>query len=575
MDQTVTSNTLKLKRHFLPEELKIDSWSAIEPFYTNLLDRPVSDKAALKKWLHDWSELEAVVSEDYAWRYVKMTCNTFDKSLLEDYTFFVENIEPKIAPLSNKLQKKLIACPFLDELEKNTYFVFVRGIKKSLELFREENIPLNTEINNESQKYGAISSAQTIEYNGEQITLQKAASLLKSTDRALRESIYRKTQDRKGQDETALNELYTRLITLRNKVALNAGFKNYRDYKFEELGRFDYTPQDCYNFHDAIAEVIVPINRRLEQERKDKLGYESYKPWDTEFDISGREPLKPFKKGDELTEKTIACFKTIDPFFAECISTMRELKHLDLESRVGKAPGGYNYPLYESGVPFIFMNAVGTLKDVVTMVHEGGHAVHSFLCNPLELTDFKGTPSEVAELASMSMELISMEHWEPFFPNAEELRIAKTEQLEKILKTLPWIACIDKFQHWVYQHPNHSVEERYTEWMKIIKEFGTGMVDYTGFENAQKRSWQGQLHLYEVPFYYIEYGMAQLGAIAVWRNYKQDPAKALQQYKAALKLGYTKPIPDIYKAAGIQFDFSVAYIRELMNFVNAEYEKLK
>ncbi|MCD6066366.1 MAG: family oligoendopeptidase [Bacteroidetes bacterium] len=575
MNHIETSNSLTLKRSFLPSALKIDNWSVLEPFYTDLLQRNISDSASLKKWLLDWSELEAVVSEDYAWRYIRMTCDTFDEALLNSYTFFVEDIEPKIAPLSNKLQKKLIASPFLDELEKNTYFVFVRGIKKSLELFREENIPLNTEINNESQKYGVISSAQTIEHNGEQITLQRAASLLKSTDRELRETIYRKIQDRKSGDETKLNELYTKLIGLRNKVALNAGFKNYRDYKFEDLGRFDYTAQDCYNFHDAIAEVIVPHNRKLEQERKDKLGYESYRPWDTEFDISGREPLKPFKTGAELTEKTIACFSTIDPFFADCITTMRELKHLDLESRVGKAPGGYNYPLYESGVPFIFMNAVGTLKDVVTMVHEGGHAVHSFLCNPLELTDFKGTPSEVAELASMSMELISMEHWESFFTNAEELRIAKTEQLEKILKTLPWIACIDKFQHWVYQHPLHSVEERYTEWMKITKEFGTGTVDYSGFEHAQKRSWQGQLHLFEVPFYYIEYGMAQLGAIAVWRNYKQDPAKALGQYKAALKLGYTKPIPEIYKAAGIKFDFSVEYIKELMNFVSNEYEKLK
>ncbi|HEY1039793.1 MAG TPA: M3 family oligoendopeptidase [Bacteroidia bacterium] len=568
-------NKLKLKRSFVPETIVIKDWTDLEPFYKNLSDREIVSVPKLEQWLKDWSELDAVVSENYAWRYIKMTCDTQNETLLNDYTFFVEEIEPKIAPISNQLQKKLVENKLVNELDKEKYFVFIRGLKKNLELFREQNIPLNTEINNESQKYGAISSAQTIEFEGKQITLQKAASYFKSTDRALRESVYRKMQARKSEDETALNELYDKLIGLRTQVAKNTGFDNYRDYKFEELGRFDYTIKDCYNFHDAIASAIVPINKKSEQERKQKIGYESYKPWDTEFDITGKQALKPFETGAELTAKTIECFKSVDPFFAECINTMRDLGHLDLESRVGKAPGGYNYPLYESGVPFIFMNAVGTLKDVVTMVHEGGHAVHAFLCNDLELTDFKGTPSEVAELASMSMELISMEHWDVFFPNADDLKRAKAEQLEKILKTLPWIASIDKFQHWVYQHPQQSVEERYAEWLKIVKEFGTGEVDFSGFEDAQKRGWQGQLHLYEVPFYYIEYGFAQLGAIAVWRNYKKDPAKALEQYKAALKLGYTKTIPELYKAAGIKFDFSEAYIKDLMEFVVAEYEKVK
>lgn len=575
MSITPIENKLQLKRNFLPENLEIKEWKDLEAFYNNLLERNSNSVKDLEQWLKDWSELDAVVSEDYAWRYIKMTCDTLNEALVNDYTFFVENIEPKIAPISNKLQKKLMDSPLLADLDKEKYFVFIRALKKSLELFREKNIPLQTEISNESQKYGAISSAQTIEHEGKQITLQKAASFLKSTDRSLRESIYRKIQDRKAQDETVLNELYDKLIDLRTQVAKNVDFKNYRDYKFEELGRFDYTVDDCYNFHKAIASAIVPINKKSEQARKQKLSYDSYKPWDTEFDITGKEALKPFETGKELTEKTIECFKSIDPFFADCINTMRDLQHLDLESRVGKAPGGYNYPLYESGVPFIFMNAVGTLKDVITMVHEGGHAVHAFLCNELELTDFKGTPSEVAELASMSMELISMEHWNVFFTNEEDLKRAKAEQLEKILKTLPWIASIDKFQHWIYQHPTHTVEERYAEWMKIIKEFGTGEVDYTGFEAAQKRGWQGQLHLYEVPFYYVEYGFAQLGAIAVWKNYKQNPTKALEQYKAALTLGYTKTIPEIYKTAGIKFDFSEAYIKELMEFVVSEYEKVK
>lgn len=567
-------NPNKLTRSFVDKSFIISDWASLKPLYENLISRDLIDVASLKNWLNDWSELDAIVSEDFAWRYIKMTCNTNDEGLLENFTFFTEKIEPEIAPLINKLQKKLLDCPFTQEINNQDYFVFLRGIKKSNELFREKNIPLNTQISNESQKYGAISSEQTIEYEGKQITLQKAASLLKSLDREIRKSTYLKIQERKTQDEGKLNELYSLLISLRHQVAINAGFNNYRDYKFEELGRFDYTVNDCIDFHDSIAKHIVPINKTLEKKRKEKLNLDSYKPWDTEFDIEGNLPLEPFKTADELIEKTIACFNNIDPFFGECIKTMQLLGHLDLESRIGKAPGGYNYPLYESGVPFIFMNSVGTHRDMVTMVHEGGHAIHSFLCNHLELTDFKSTPSEVAELASMSMELISMEHWQSFFRNENELKRAKKEQLEKILKTLPWIASIDKFQHWVYENPSHTTEERYEKWYSISKEFGTGEVDYSGIENNIKRSWQGQLHLFEVPFYYIEYGMAQLGAIAVWKKYLEDNKIGVENYKKALSHGYTRTIPELYELAGIKFDFSENNIKELADFVLQQYNLL-
>jgi len=574
MQITNTQNPLKLKRKFLPNDLAINNWKDIEIFYTDLLKRNIHSSSELLNWLKNWSELDAIVSEDFAWRYIKMTCDANNKELLKRFTFFTEEIEPKIAPLTNQLQKKLLACPYTKEIQDKDYFVFLRSIKKSSELFREKNIPLTTQIANESQKYGAISAEQTIEHEGTQITLQKAASYLKSQDRALRELIYFKIQERKKQDEKTLNDLYTQLISLRNQVALNAGFNNYRDYKFEELGRFDYTVKDCVNFHSSIIKCIVPINKKLEQSRKAKLNYTTYKPWDTEFDVAGNKALEPFKNSNELIEKTIKCFTSIDPFFGECITKMRELGHLDLDSRIGKAPGGYNYPLYESGAPFIFMNSVGTHRDMVTMVHEGGHAIHSFLCNDLQLTDFKSTPSEVAELASMGMELISMEHWDAFFDNEEDFKRAKKEQLEKILKTLPWIACIDKFQHWIYENPNHSIEERYNYWNTISKEFSSGEVDYSNLEDTIKRSWQGQLHLFEVPFYYIEYGMAQLGAIALWKNYLENKKQCVENYKKALKHGYTRTIPELYELAGIKFDFSEENVNNLADFVMKEYNKL-
>ena len=566
--------SLKLQRNFLPPTLSINTWQDLQGYYTDLLERKLNNEKDLEKFIQDHSELSAVVSEEMAWRYIKMTCDTKNKEILERYQYFVSEIEPQISPLENKLQKKLIECPYLGLLDQKKYFIYLRNVKKMLELFREENIPLQTQITNEAQKYGAISAEQFIEYNGETLTLQKAATFLKSNNREIRKEVYIKVQDAKEKDETKLNELFSELIRLRNQVALNAGFSNYRDYKFQELGRFDYSKEDCFKFHAAIKEHIVPLKKKIEQLRKQKLKIEDYRPWDTEVDVDNKEPLKPFTGGNELLEKTIHCFEQIHPYFAQCLRTMKEMKFLDLESRIGKAPGGYNYPLYESGVPFIFMNAVGSLRDVITMVHEGGHAIHSFLTSTLELTEFKNTPSEVAELASMSMELISMEHWNSFFSTTDELKRAKSEHLEKILKTLTWIASIDQFQHWIYENPTHSVKERYSKWNEIQTEFGSGEINYEGLESNISRSWQGQLHLYEVPFYYIEYGFAQLGAIALWKNYRANQQKSLELYVSALKLGYTKSIGEIYQTAGIQFDFSEKNIKELALFVKEEWEIL-
>jgi oligoendopeptidase F len=363
-------------------------------------------------------------------------------------------------------------------------------------------------------------------------------------------------------------------VGLRHQVAHNAGFGNFRDFMFASLGRFDYTPQDCFDFHAAIGSTLVPVISALDRERKAHLGLEALKPWDLDVDESGKPPLEPFKTGEELLEKTIQCFYRLDTFLGDCLVTMRTMKRLDLESRKGKAPGGYNYPLDETGVPFIFMNATSSLRDVVTMLHEGGHAVHSFLTHPLPLGAFKHPPSEVAELASMSMELISMDHWDLFFSEADELRRAKRTHLESVLETFPWVATIDKFQHWVYENPTHTLAEREANWLRIFNEFNQQEVSWAGLEPYKAVLWQKQLHLYEVPFYYIEYAMAQLGAIAMWKQYKQDPQAALAGYKAALSLGYTQSIGEVYAAAGIRFDFSPEYIKSLADFVQAEMAKL-
>ncbi len=561
-----------MQRNYVPQTFKVTTWDLLKPFYDELLKRSLSSETELEKWLLDISELSSVVSEDMAWRYIKMTCDTTDEAIRNSFNDFVNNIEPNIAPIANDLNKKLIDCPFAKNLNKEKYFVYIRGVEKSILLFREINIPLKTELQTKEQEFGAINGKQTITYNGEEMTLQKAGVFLKSLDRRVREEVYTKVAERRSLDEKALNTLYTELIDLRTQVAKNTGFKNYRDFKHEELGRFDYSVQDCLNFHEAVKLHAVPLIREHDRKRKEKLKLDDYRPWDTAVDDEGKEPLKPFSNGKELVEKTINCFNKIDPFFGECIYTMEVLKRLDLESRIGKAPGGYQYPLYETDVPFIFMNSVGLHRDLVTMVHEGGHAIHSFLCKDLELVDFKSPPSEIAELASMSMELISMEHWQAFFDNIEDLKRAKRQQLESVMDTLPWIAAIDKFQHWIYLNPKHSIKARYEEWTNIMKDFGSDVINYQGLENNLKRRWQVQLHLYEVPFYYIEYGFAQLGAIAMWRNYKTNAKRTIDQYKAALSLGYTKTIPEVYEAAGIKFDFSPEYVKELMDFVKMEYD---
>lgn len=569
-------NDLKISkktRNYIPASLSIE-WNSLEPIFSELQSRNIQTVAELEKWLLDRSEVEAALEEDFAWRYIRMTCDTTDEKLLEDFQYFATEVEPKIAPISNELNKKFINCPFTSELNQEKYFVYSRGIKKSLELFREENIPLLTQIQVEQQKYQGITGSMSVTINKQEYTLEQAAVFLKDTDRLVRENAWKAISARRLKDKHQLNELFNSLLKLRHQVALNAGFENFRDYMFQALGRFDYTPNDCFNFHEAIAKEVVPILKEQAENRRHALSLNSLKPWDMEVDTSGKEALKPFKNGEELIDKSIKCFNGLSPYIGERLEIMKANGFFDVDSRKGKAPGGYNYPLAESGAPFIFMNSAGTFRDLTTMVHEGGHAIHTFITADLELNDFKHTPSEVAELASMSMELISMDHWDVYFDDAEELKRAKKDQLKDVLKTLPWVAVVDQFQHWIYTNPNHSTEEREQSWKNIFETFGQNFSDWSEHPEALENLWQKQLHIFEVPFYYIEYGIAQLGAIAVWKNYKKNPEKGLKMYLDALKLGYTKTINEIYHTAGIDFNFSASYVKELADFVKSEIKKL-
>ncbi|KQR68128.1 M3 family oligoendopeptidase [Pedobacter sp. Leaf176] len=563
----------KKLRTYIPQDLTI-TWESLEPILTELQTREIKSTAELERWLRDRSELEAALEEDFAWRYIKMSCDTANEELVKNFQYFATEIEPKISPLSNELNKKFVESPFMDDLDKEKFFVYSRAIKKALEIYCEENIELFTQLQVKQQKYQGITGAMSVEINGQEYTLEQASVFVKDLNREVRENAWKTIQQRRLVDKDDLNILFDELIKLRNQVALNAGFENYRDYMFQALGRFDYTPQDCYDFANAIEKEIVPILREQAEKRREALGLEVLKPWDLEVSVSGKPALKPFNNGAELIDKSIACFNAIDVKLGEKLAVMKANDLFDVESRKGKAPGGYNYPLAETGAPFIFMNSANSLRDLTTMVHEGGHAIHTFLTANLELNDFKHCPSEVAELASMSMELISMDSWAIYFDNEEDLIRAKKEQLADVLKTLPWVAVIDQFQHWIYTNPNHTAADREETFKQIYNRFGAGFADWTDLQKEFGNGWQKQLHLFEVPFYYIEYAIAQLGAIAVWKNYKENPEKALEQYLAALALGYTKPMNEIYETAGIKFDFSADYVRELADFVKEELEKL-
>jgi oligoendopeptidase F len=563
------------KRTFIPADFKLTHWASLKPFYDRLLIRDIHSVEALAKWLSDRSELEGIISEDAGWRYIHMTCDTTHEAYRQQYEQYIQDILPQIMPLSHQLDEKAIQSPYIQTIRQEKGFnLLVQCLEENIRLYQPKNIPLLTKLQIECQNYSKLVGAMTVEMDGKELTLQQAATYLESTNRAVRQEVYEKINQRRLQDKDAINDLYSTLVQERHQVALNAGFANFRDYAFVSLKRFDYAPKDCFAFHQGIEATVVPFMNELAQDRQAQLGVDMLKPWDHAVDPTGQPALRPFHHTDELLQKTIQAFDQLDHFLGDCLRTMQDMQRFDLDSRKGKAPGGYNYPLEESGVPFIFMNAAANFQDMITMLHEGGYAVHSFLMHNLLLNNFKHITSEMAELASMSMELLTMDQWHLFFEHEDDVRRAKKQHLEHLITRLAWIATIDQFQHWVYENPHHTHEQRKAAWNDILARFSDQVTSWSGQETFRDFIWQKQLHLFEVPFYYIEYGIAQLGAIAVWRNFQQNTKQGLANYLNALKLGYTCSLPEMYQTAGIRFDLSPAYIQELMEFVREQWQAL-
>jgi len=560
------------RRTYLPSRFRLTVWDQLAPFFEELRQRELSTLKELEEWLLDRSELDAFISEAFAWRYINISSDSSNEQAQTAYQQAVQELSPRISDCTDQLNRKLVDHPMMAQLDPTQFGIYLRAVQNQVNLFREENIALETEVQLTSKDHGKIFSKMTIAIKEVYLTLQKAGTLLEEPDRNYREGVYHKINQRILQDSEELEDLFDQLRIKRHQIARNAGFDNFRDYHFRKLGRFDYTPNDCFDFHDAIQQEIRSLVEQLYTYRKEQLHLDRLRPWDLHVDTSGKSPLRPFQNMDDLVNKATICLQRVHPQFGEVLTKMREMGHLDLDSRPGKRPGGYTMPLLMTGVPFIFMNASRSLGDMRTLLHECGHAVHSYLTRDLPLSFTRRVPSEVAELAAMTMELLTMDYWDVFFPDEEDLRRAKIHQLETVLKVLPWIATIDKFQHWIYTHPEHNREERKVVWTQLFKTFNSDIIDHEGIEEYAAHLWHKQLHLFEVPFYYIEYGIAQLGAIAIWKQYRSQPAQTVELFRTALRLGYTRSISEIYHTAGIEFNFSREYLHDLGQFVKAEID---
>ncbi|MGF1632864.1 MAG: M3 family oligoendopeptidase [Phycisphaerae bacterium] len=561
-------------RTFVPAEIDFADWSQLQPLFDQLAGRELGSRADLERWLLDLSELYAAIDEFGSRRYIAKTCHTEDEAIKEAFMHFVEHIEPKLKPVMFEMKKKFAACPHKDELTDAKYEILKRQWETDVEIYREENVPLQTTETKLITEYDEYIGAMMVEFRGKERTLPQMGKFLEETDRATREEAWTLTAERRLKDRQKLDTIFDELLKLRQQIAENAGFADYRAYTFKALHRFDYTPEDCHAFAEAVEAEVVPMIRELDAQRRSELKLDALRPWDLGVDLKGREPLQPFDENDidGFVAKTREIFHRLSPALAAEFDELKHAGNLDLDSRRGKAPGGYQAGLPETGVPFIFMNAAGLQRDVETLLHEGGHAFHFMASKAEPVVFLRHAPMEFCEVASMAMELLALPHMDVFFADEAGQARAKRHQLEGAT-ILAWIATIDQFQHWLYTNPGHSSEARRAKWLEIFDRFGHD-VDYTGHEDAKEWLWQRQLHLYHVPFYYIEYGIAQLGALQLWLKSLQDPHQALANYRNGLKFGGTRSLPELFTATGLQFDFSRKTVGPLAKAVRQELAAL-
>ena len=553
-------------RQFLPETIDLTDTAQLAPVFDKLAAKlaAVASVADLEAWLRDHSEVCAALAESSSVTYIEMTCQTDDETKEKAYMHIVEAVDPWLKPRQFALMQKLAQSPFFAQLPA-FYEVYRRSVETQVKIYREENVARETQVAKLTQQYQKISGAMTVQFDGKEQTLARMGRIQEEPDRPRREAAWKTVAERRLQDADKLEELFDQLLVLRNEIAHAAGFSDFRAYTFANYERFDYTPEDCLRFHDAVEHHVVPLARELQEERRQKLGLDKLRPWDLAVDPDQNPPLHPFAASSELLEKCHEIFGKLDPRLGEYYHVLRAQELVDLDNRKGKAPGGYQSTLSEARVPFIFMNAVGVHRDVETMLHEAGHAFHALAARELPLHAYRSAPIEFCEVASMGMELLAAPHLRAFYSDADAKR-AQRDHLEGIIKFFPWMATVDAFQHWIYTHPGHTRAERTAHWLSLMDRFG-GVEDWSGFEQSRAHIWHRQLHIFEIPFYYVEYGIAQLGALQLWQASRRDLPATLEHYLAGLSLGGSRPLPELFQTSGLAFDFTDKTIAPLMRNV--------
>ncbi|MEO0586474.1 MAG: M3 family oligoendopeptidase [Planctomycetota bacterium] len=569
-------DAIRAARQYVPTDANPADVDQLTALAQGLLDRELDTSAKLNRWLDDYSELSAFISEAGSRRHVAKACDTEDPDVDAAFLHWVQTVSPALAPLHDKLHRKFLDCPHHTALDRPGIGIMIREWRDEVELFREANVPLFVDARKLSVSYDKLIGAMSVDVDGESLTLPQATAKLESTDRPLRESVWKKVAARRLQDRDAIDDVFDELLAKRQKIAENAGHANFRDYTWKSFGRYDYTPDDCHAFAAAIEHAVVPKVADLDRRRRDRLGVDPLRPWDIAPDPRGRDPLHPFDRDDDdaLVARSHQLIADLDGDLGTYFATLKPGRNLDLVSRTGKRAGGFQASMSESREPFIFMNAAGVHRDVETMLHEAGHAFHYLAsAENVDLVFVRHAPIEFCEVASMSMELLGGPHLGVFYDDADANR-ARVTHHEGVLRVFPWIATIDQFQHWLYTNPGHTRDDRTQAWLDIRARFDTGEVDWSDHEASRAADWQRQLHLFHHPFYYIEYGIAQVGALQVWANFRRDPAAALADYKAALALGHTRSLPDLFAAAGISFDFTQQTLTPLINDLAATAEAL-
>ncbi len=559
-------------RQWLPAGVELTTWEGIEPWYRRLLDRPIGSSEELERWLFDLGELNAAVGQEGVTRYIAMTCQTDDPEREAAHLAFVRDIEPRLKPLQNEIRSRYLDSPHRAGLPKDRYHVFDRAQENRRALYREANIPRETELAELDQQYQKIIGAMTVTFQGKERTPAQMAPFLEENDRSLRQGAWELVANRRLADREALDDLFDRMVRLRVEVARAAGFEDYVAYAYRARERFDYGVPDAVEFQDAIERVVVPLARQLQEVRRQALGVSTLRPWDLAVDPTGLSPLRPFGDVETLAEGTEAIFAGVDAELGRQFAYLREHGLLDLANRKGKAPGGYQTTLEDDRLPFIFMNAVGLDGDVRTLLHEGGHAFHALASRGEPLPAYRESPIEFCEVASMAMELLGARNLQGFY-NDKDADRSYRQLLEGIVLILPWIATVDAFQHWIYTHPGHTHHDRQHAWTALLDRFG-GIVDWSGYEQARAHHWHRQLHIFLYPFYYIEYGIAQLGALQIWRRALDDRAGAVAAYRRALSLGGSRPLPELFEAAGIRFNFRQETLGPLMDAIRQELDRI-